>query len=61
MDANDSNLSSSTDSDNSDVNNPSSSSTSGDTLIITKSVKSAVWKYFSYKDEAAMKEETAVC
>ena len=62
MDANDSNLSSSTDSDNSDVNNPSSSSTSGDTLITkTKSVKSAVWKYFSYKDEAAMKEETAVC
>ena len=63
MDANDSNLSSSTDSDNSDVNNPSSSSTSGDTLIITKtkSVKSAVWKYFGYKDEAAMKEETAVC
>ena len=52
-----------TDSDNSDVNNPSSSSISGDTLIITKtkSVKSAVWKYFGYKDEAAMKEETAVC
>ena len=51
-----------TDSDNSDVNNPSSSSISGDTLITkTKSVKSAVWKYFGYKDEAAMKEETAVC
>ena len=34
----------------------------GDTLITkTKSVKSAVWKYFGYKDEAAMKEETTLC
>ena len=67
MDANASSSSSSTastftDSGNSDVNNPSSSSISGDTLITkTKSVKSAVWKYFGYKDEAAMKEETAIC
>ena len=42
-----------TDSDNNDVNNPSSS---GDTLIVkTRNVKSAIWKYLGYKEEAAVK------
>ena len=48
-----------TDSDNNDVNNPSSS---GDTLIAkARNMKSALWKYFGYKDEAAVKEEIVLC
>ena len=48
-----------TDSDNNNVNNPSSS---GDTLIgKTRNVKSAVWKYFGYKDEAVVKKEIVLC
>ena len=49
-----------TDSNSSGSTSPSSS-ISGDNLITKiKSVKSDVWKYFGYKDEAAMKEETTV-
>ena len=62
MDANTSSshsVSASTDSDNNDVNNPSSCS---DTLIAkARNVKSAVWKYFGYKDQAAVKEEIVLC
>ena len=46
---------------NSSGSTSSSSSISGDNLITkTKSVKSDVWKYFGYKDKAAMKEETTL-
>ena len=52
-------VSASTDSDNNDVNNPSSCS---DTLIAkARNVKSAVWKYFGFKDQAAVKEEIVLC
>lgn len=48
--------------DNSDGNDSSSSSISGNGLITkTKSVKSVVWKYFGYKDEDAVKKEIAIC
>ena len=51
-----------TDSNSSSGSTSSSSSISGDNLITkTKSMKSAVWKHFGYKDEAAMKEETTLC
>ena len=47
--------------DSSSGSTSSSSSISGDNLITkTKSMKSAVWKHFCYKDEAAMKEETTL-
>ena len=44
-----------TDSNSSSGSTSSSSSISGDNLITkTKSVKSAVWKYFGYKEETAL-------
>ena len=62
MDANVSCSSTTSESENSDGSASSCSSISGDGLITrTKSAKSAVWKYFGYKYEAAMKKETALC
>ena len=50
-----------------DANASTSSSSDGanvssDSVIMkTKNVKSAIWKYFGYKDDVAMKDEVAVC